>query len=86
MTAPTQALPAWLPYTTITLPQTTETSVVYLPLTYYPASALSSGSRVDTTSQLHDMPLFAENHPDARPLTTLVALRTEMCVALRWFL
>ncbi|KAJ7602651.1 hypothetical protein DFH06DRAFT_1397238 [Mycena polygramma] len=35
MTAPTQALPAWLSYTTITLPQTTETSVVYLPLTYY---------------------------------------------------
>ncbi|KAJ7066920.1 hypothetical protein C8F01DRAFT_1340935 [Mycena amicta] len=40
MTAPTQAteltpLPAWLSYTTITLPQTTQTSLVFLPLTYY---------------------------------------------------
>ncbi|KAJ6492527.1 hypothetical protein C8R47DRAFT_431694 [Mycena vitilis] len=43
MTAPTQALPAWLSYTTITLPQTTETSVVYLPLTYYgPSIPLNS--------------------------------------------
>ncbi|KAJ6577967.1 hypothetical protein B0H19DRAFT_1253270 [Mycena capillaripes] len=35
MAAPTQELPSWLSFTTITLPQTTETSVVYLPLTYY---------------------------------------------------
>ncbi|KAF7311974.1 hypothetical protein MIND_00209100 [Mycena indigotica] len=35
MAAPTQELPPWLSYTTITLPQTTETSVVFLPLTYY---------------------------------------------------
>ncbi|KAK7017371.1 hypothetical protein R3P38DRAFT_3561402 [Favolaschia claudopus] len=35
MAAPTQELPPWLSYTTITLPETTMTSVVYLPLTYY---------------------------------------------------
>ncbi|KAJ7471000.1 hypothetical protein FB451DRAFT_324472 [Mycena latifolia] len=35
MAAPTQALPPWLSFTTVTLPQTTETSLVYLPLTYF---------------------------------------------------
>ncbi|KAJ7035336.1 hypothetical protein C8F04DRAFT_536454 [Mycena alexandri] len=35
MTQATQSLPAWLSYTTVTLPQTTQTSVVFLPLTYY---------------------------------------------------
>ncbi|KAK7055881.1 hypothetical protein R3P38DRAFT_3342866 [Favolaschia claudopus] len=35
MAAPTQELPPWLSYTTITLPETTMTSVVFLPLTYY---------------------------------------------------
>ncbi|KAF7325751.1 hypothetical protein MKEN_00425600 [Mycena kentingensis (nom. inval.)] len=38
MAAPTQqqqSYPAWLTLTTVTLPTTTETNVVYLPLTYY---------------------------------------------------
>ncbi|KAJ7824446.1 hypothetical protein B0H14DRAFT_3469312 [Mycena olivaceomarginata] len=35
MAAPTQELPTWLSYTTITLPETTVTSVIFLPLTYY---------------------------------------------------
>ncbi|KAJ7189502.1 hypothetical protein GGX14DRAFT_609207 [Mycena pura] len=35
MSAPTQELPPWLSLTTVALPQTTETSVVFLPLTYY---------------------------------------------------
>ncbi|KAJ7266546.1 hypothetical protein C8J57DRAFT_1510663 [Mycena rebaudengoi] len=35
MSAPTQELPPWLTYTTIILPETTMTSVLYLPLTYY---------------------------------------------------
>ncbi|KAJ7505609.1 hypothetical protein B0H11DRAFT_2220254 [Mycena galericulata] len=58
MAAPTQALPPWLSYTTITLPQTTETSVVFLPLTYFgPSIPLDSdwtygglSSPVSTTS------------------------------------
>ncbi|KAJ7503333.1 hypothetical protein B0H11DRAFT_2222618 [Mycena galericulata] len=63
MAAPTQALPPWLSYTTITLPQTTETSVVFLPLTYFgPSIPLDSDwtygglsspvSTASTTSQL----------------------------------
>ncbi|KAJ7149811.1 hypothetical protein C8R43DRAFT_1006677, partial [Mycena crocata] len=41
--APTQALPPWLSFTTITEPQTTQTTLLYLPLTYYgPSIPLNS--------------------------------------------
>ncbi|KAJ7149808.1 hypothetical protein C8R43DRAFT_1006669, partial [Mycena crocata] len=43
MAAPTQALPPWLSFTTITEPQTTQTTLLYLPLTYYgPSIPLNS--------------------------------------------
>ncbi|KAJ7651231.1 hypothetical protein FB45DRAFT_33055 [Roridomyces roridus] len=44
MSAPTQQLPPWLSLTTITAAQTTETSLVYLPLTFFGNPSIPLGT------------------------------------------